>query len=127
MTIFGPVIKGLGLGKKLGFPTINLSLACAPKKLEHGVYAVTVKTPAGIFKGAMHYGPRPSIKGVPISLEIHCVGLNEDLYGENVGIKVGKYLRPIREFATQDEFKKQLGKDVKLIKSRKLILLFLNF
>lgn len=40
----GIVIKGLGLGKKFGFPhTINLELKKKPRGLRHGVYIVKVK------------------------------------------------------------------------------------
>lgn len=112
MLISGIVIKGLGLGKKFGFPTINLDPACAPKTLEHGIYAVTVKTPAGEFKGAMHFGPRPSITNAPVSLEIHCIGLNEDLYGKTVEIEVKKRLRDIKKFSSLDDLKKQIDKNI---------------
>jgi riboflavin kinase/FMN adenylyltransferase len=117
MTISGPVIKGLGIGKKLGSPTINLDPVNAPKDLKHGVYVVTVKTPVGNFLGAMHYGPRPSIPNAPISLEVYCIGLNEDLYEKTVEIEVKKRLRDIKKFANLEDLKKQIDKDIDIIRS----------
>ena len=118
MLISGPVIKGFGLGKKLGSPTINLDPTNAPKALKHGVYSVTVKTPTGEFLGAMHYGPRPSIPEAPISLEVYCIGLNENLYGKTVEIEVKKRLRDIKEFSNLGDLKKQIGKDIEEAKSK---------
>jgi len=119
LTFSGKVIKGIGLGKKLGSPTINLAPVCAPKSLKHGIYAVGVKTLAGVFKGAMHYGPRPSIKGAPISLEIHCIGLDKNLYGETVEIEVKKRLRSIKKFIDPNDLKKQISKDIDNAKTEK--------
>lgn len=118
MIISGPVIKGLGLGKKLGSPTINLDPANAPKDLEYGVYSVVVETPVGKFLGAMHFGPRPSIPNVPISLEVYCIGLNENLYGKTVEIEVKKQLRDIKKFANLEDLKKQISKDIEEAKTK---------
>lgn len=111
MKISSKVIKGLGLGTKLGFPTMNLNPACAPTQLEHGVYAVRVKTASGGFNGVMHFGERPAVKA-PISLEVHCFGLNKSLLGENIEIEIKKRLRDVKEFSSMDELKNAIEKDI---------------
>ncbi|MEK7172242.1 MAG: riboflavin kinase [Patescibacteria group bacterium] len=108
----GTVITGLGIGKKLGFPTLNLNPARAPKTLKFGVYMVKVKTPVGEFNGALHYGPRPTI-GAPISLEIYCVGLKRRLYGKRISISIEKRLRAVKKFKDAGELKRQIQKDIK--------------
>lgn len=108
----GIVITGLGRGKKLGFPTLNLNPARAPKNLKFGVYAVEVKTPVGEFGGVLHYGPRPTI-GAPASLEIYCIGLKRRLYGKKITAFIKKRLRAVKKFKNAGELKRQIKKDVK--------------
>ncbi len=113
--ILGFVIKGLGLGKKLGFPTLNLNPARAPKTLRFGVYAVQVKTPVGEFNGVLHYGPRPTI-GAPVSLEIYCIGLKRRLYGKRISVIIKKRLRAVKKFKNKTELKRQIKKDINMLK-----------
>lgn len=108
----GTVITGFGIGKKLGFPTLNLNPARAPKSLEFGVYAVQVKTPNGEFDGVLHYGPRPTI-GAPISLEIYCIGLKKNLYGKKIKVFIKRRLRAVKKFKNASELKSQIKKDIK--------------
>lgn len=110
--ISGIVIKGQGIGKKLGFPTLNLNPMRAPEKLKFGVYAVEVKTAAGDFNGVMHFGPRPTISA-PVSLEIYCIGLKKNLYGKRISILIKKRLRAVKKFKNASELKSQIKKDIK--------------
>ncbi|MBI4995070.1 riboflavin kinase [Candidatus Peregrinibacteria bacterium] len=110
--ISGAVIKGLGVGKKLGFPTLNLNPSRAPKKMKFGVYAAQVKTPVGEFNGVLHYGPRPTINA-PISLEVYCIGLKRRLYGKKIRVFIKKRLRAVKKFKNTEVLKKQIKKDVK--------------
>lgn len=110
--ISGIVIKGLGVGKKFGFPTLNLNPARAPKNLKFGVYAVEVKTLVGEFKGVLHYGPRSTI-GAPISLEIYCIGLKKNLYGKRISVLIKRRLRAVKKFKNVSELKSQIKKDIK--------------
>ncbi len=110
-TLDGLVIKGLGLGKKLGFPTLNLNPARAPKKLKFGVYAVKVGTSVGEFQGVLHCGPRSTI-GAPISLEVYCIGLKRRLYGKKIKVFIKKRLRAVKKFKSLKELKEQIQKDV---------------
>ncbi|MFA6520951.1 MAG: riboflavin kinase [Candidatus Gracilibacteria bacterium] len=114
--IFGKVLKGLGIGRKLGFPTLNLNPQLAPKKMEYGIYAVVVKVGERQFKGALHYGVRPT-GNLPSSLEVHCIGLNEDLYGQEVEIQIKKRIRDIVKFAGEVELKEAIAKDVEIARS----------
>lgn len=114
LQIFGIVIKGIGIGKKLGFPTLNLNPARAPKTLKFGVYAVEVKTSVGDFNGVLHYGPRPTI-GVPVSLEIYCMGLKKNLYGKRISVLIKRRLRAVKKFKNTGELKRQIKKDIGVI------------
>lgn len=109
--ISGTVIKGFGRGTKLHTPTLNLSPRRAPEDLAFGVYAATVETPAGVFDGVLHYGPKPSF-GEPISLEVHCFGLSKKLYGKRVSIEIKKRLRVIKKFHTEGGLRAQIAKDI---------------
>lgn len=115
LQISGKVIKGLGKGKKLGFPTLNINPRRAPKKLKFGIYAAYVKTPAGNFLGAVHYGPRPAVHA-PISFEVHCLGLKKNLYGKRITVILKKRLRAVRNFPTLAALKKQIQRDIAKVK-----------
>lgn len=117
--ISGIVIKGLGLGKKLGLPpTMNLRVLNRrgrssefPKNLKHGIYAVRVRTSVGNFNGVMHFGPRPAVKA-PLSLEVHCFGLKRKMYRRKINIEIVKKIRPVKNFKTVADLKKAIANDI---------------
>lgn len=106
----GVVVEGEKMGRRLGFPTLNLALP--PKKLlPPGVYAVRAHTPRGSFFGMANVGVRPTLGEGPLRLEVHLFGFSGDLYGEEVRVEFLKKLREERRFATLEELKSQLAKD----------------
>jgi len=120
--LIGTVVRGQGIGTKLGFPTINLKLL-APDKLvpAPGVYAVYCSWNAETWPGAMNIGFRPTFDGTVQSLEIHLL----DDPGERtphpafriphspaVTVALVEYLRPERKFASPLELKNQIAADV---------------
>jgi riboflavin kinase / FMN adenylyltransferase len=114
------VIKGEGKGKELGIPTMNLNLNDVPDDLEEGVYAVYATIDDKKYNATMHYGPRPTLKFQP-SCEVHVIDKTFDVYvahhspdtriADEVHVTVGKKLRDVRDFGTQEELKKQLMRD----------------
>jgi riboflavin kinase / FMN adenylyltransferase len=109
-SVQGIVVKGTMIGKKLGFPTINIEYDRLDIPL--GVYVSKVHTPDGIYSGAMHYGPKETMGITESSLEVFLLDFSGDLYGKSVTVDVYEKIRDTKGFDTLDELKKQLRLDV---------------
>ena len=97
----GPVIRGEGRGRALGFPTANIQVPDADKLLpREGVYAVTATLRSTTHRGVLHLGPRPTFQGSPPSVELHLFDFEGDLYGEEVRVEFCAWLREIHRFDT---------------------------
>lgn len=106
----GVVVEGERLGRRLGFPTLNLSLPPL-KVLPPGVYAVRAHTPLGSFFGMANVGTRPTLGEGELRLEVHLFGFSGDLYGEEVRVEFLKKIRDERRFASLEELRAQLSED----------------
>jgi riboflavin kinase/FMN adenylyltransferase len=112
-TILGTVKEGAHLGKKLGFPTANLS-AHSEQFPPNGVYVAEARLDGTTLRGVANLGYRPTIdsKEAERLLELHFFDLHRDIYGEDVEVRFLQYLRPERKFANLDELKAQIARDV---------------
>ena len=109
----GVVVRGDGRGSGLGFPTANLLIASSEKLLPpSGIYAVRGVLRRGTFRGALHLGPRPTFQGSPPSVELHLMGFEGDLYGEEIRVDVVQRLRDVLPFVSVESLVEQMGKDV---------------
>lgn len=109
----GKVIRGDQKGRLLGFPTINLE---GEFELAYGVYVSKATTSFGVFKGALHYGPKPVFNDTKAVMEIHLLDFSGDLYGETVQVEVIQKLREIEKFQDMEALKQQIGKDVTMVR-----------
>jgi riboflavin kinase / FMN adenylyltransferase len=97
----GPVVRGDGRGRSLGFPTANIHVPDDDKLLPmEGVYAVSATLRRGTHKGVLHLGPRPMFHGSPPSVELHLLDFDGDLYGEEIRVDFCTRLRDIHRFAS---------------------------
>jgi riboflavin kinase/FMN adenylyltransferase len=112
-TILGTVERGAQLGRKLGFPTANIS-AHSEQFPPNGVYAAEAKLNAAIMRGVVNLGVRPTVSGERPQrlLELHLFDLKEEIYGAEVEVRFGEYLRPEQKFASVDELAAQIARDV---------------
>ena len=113
--IEGRVIKGKKRGRKIGFPTCNMSLNnyVIPK---HGVYAVKINF-GNIHKdGIANVGYRPTFKGQNLLLETNIFGINKNLYNKVISVGFKKFIRPEKKFKNFEQLKKQIKIDIKQAK-----------
>jgi len=107
-TIHGTVIKGDGYGKKLGFPTVNLSTPeDNPTGLQEGIYCGVAILEGKRYPAGLVIGPNSKI-------EAHMIGYEGNAYGKEVRLEVGKFLRRYMKFETEEELIDQIKKDISL-------------
>lgn len=106
--ISGEVIHGQKEGRKLGFPTANVKLE-ANQNIEEGVYAGWAAVEGKRYKSGVMYRARTDF------LEAYILDFSQDLYGKKIEIELGKKIRDIINFESDDDLKVQIGKDVKKI------------
>ncbi len=109
----GTVIRGLGRGRTLGFPTANLTPP-PPDKLmpAEGIYAVRAWLGTGGVDGLLHLGPRPTFAGSPPAVELFLIDFEDDIYGERVVVDVLHRLREVRSFYSGDDLVAQMKRDL---------------
>jgi riboflavin kinase/FMN adenylyltransferase len=112
-TILGTVKQGEKLGRKLGFPTANLS-AHSEQFPPDGVYVAAAKVQGELYRGVANLGYRPTVSaGEPERLlELHLFDLNKDIYGEEMEVLFLRYLRPEQKFESVEALKAQIARDV---------------
>ena len=118
-TVLGTVVSGDNRGKKIGFPTANLS-AHNEQFPPNGVYFAEAKLEGVIYPGVVNLGYRPTVdtrKSERI-LEIHLFDFDHDIYGKDLEVRFIRYLRPEKKFESVDALARQIGLDVK--QARKL-------
>ena len=112
-TILGTVIEGRKLGRKLGFPTANLS-AHNEQFPPNGVYAVEIlRNGDAPLTGVANIGVRPTIAeaGGERVLEVHIFDFDQALYGEDLEIRFRHFLRSERKFPSLDALRTQIASD----------------
>jgi riboflavin kinase / FMN adenylyltransferase len=108
----GPVVHGAKRGRKLGFPTANLSVGDPDKLLPlEGIYAVYGWVDSQRIPGLLHLGPRPTFRGSPPTVELYLLDWSGDLYGREVRVEFRERIREILPFASPDALVEQMRRD----------------
>jgi len=111
-TILGTVVRGDDLGKKIGFPTANLS-AHNEQFPPNGVYVAEAKLDGGRYRGVVNLGYRPTVSSsTERILEIHLLDFDRDIYGKDLEVRFIRYLRPEKKFENVDALVRQIERDV---------------
>ncbi|OIQ99352.1 riboflavin biosynthesis protein RibF [mine drainage metagenome] len=109
-SVSGKVVHGAKRGRQLGFPTANVHMRHERPALT-GVYAVKLNG----LNGVANLGVRPTIAGLPkLSLEVHVLDFNCDLYGKHVHVEFLRKIRDEIKFESLDALKAQIAADVEV-------------
>jgi riboflavin kinase/FMN adenylyltransferase len=115
-SVLGTVVKGEGVGRRLGFPTANIDPHNEIIPL-CGVYPVHVLLLRKWYKGLVNIGYRPTLKGKERTIEVHLLDFNKNVYGKDMEIFFEKRLRSEKKFKNVENLKKQIRADIQ--KARK--------
>ncbi|HEX3420652.1 MAG TPA: bifunctional riboflavin kinase/FAD synthetase [Candidatus Udaeobacter sp.] len=117
-TILGTVVRGDDLGKKIGFPTANLS-AHSEQFPPNGVYFAEAKLDDAVYPGVVNLGYRPTVSSSKDRiLEVYLLDFDGDIYGKDLELRFICYLRPEKKFENVDALVCQIESDVQ--QARKL-------
>lgn len=109
----GVVVKGKGIGKKLGYATANIDLQSDVKIVPgNGVYLVNVVVDGEEHQGMLNIGTNPTVSsGVEKTIEVHVLDLDRDLYGKKLKLKLISFIRPEKKFENVDQLVNQIKED----------------
>lgn len=109
--ISGPVVPGEQRGRTLGFPTANLSplSGLMPRR---GVYAARATVDDTIHPAVVNLGRRPTFDGQGTTLEVHILGFDGDLYGQQITVAFVERIRDERRFEGPGALREALAHDV---------------
>lgn len=102
-----PVQHGAGLGRTLGFPTINQIFPAGYQLPRFGIYITRTQIHGKWYPSATGLGTRPTVNDDPASVtcETFIPGFSGDLYEETPLVAFYAYLAPSRKFASLEELK----------------------
>jgi riboflavin kinase/FMN adenylyltransferase len=110
--VLGLVVAGKGRGAKLlKVPTANIN----PENdllPASGIYTVWVNRGGAVFPGVANIGTCPTFDNGDLSLEVHLLDFNDDLYGQRLEVRFVDRLREERRFSSIDELAAQIRADI---------------
>jgi riboflavin kinase/FMN adenylyltransferase len=110
-SISGKVIKGIGLGRKLGVPTANVYLT-DNIPFSEGVYVALTEYKNELLRSIAYYGTAPTVSINQKRFEVHIFDFLKDIYDETLKVYLIKKIRPEKIFSSTDSLKKQIEKDI---------------
>jgi len=118
--IEGEIIHGKANGRKMGYPTANISLKDQIIKPKNGIYASRVIIDGKKYFGATNVGMNPTVNGKYLSIETNILDFDEDIYGKRVRIEFLEKIRDEKKFESLDELRKQLDLDTGFVRQKYL-------
>ena len=107
----GPVLRGAGRGRTLGFPTANLR-PDRPLILAPGVYAAWASWSGGQAAAVVNVGYRPTFGENDYWVEAYLLDFDGDLYDETLTLSFVERIRAEMKFESADALTRQVAADI---------------
>lgn len=109
--IYGTVVRGLGKGKQLGWPTMNIDWSERKMLPPQGVYSCLATMDDNTHKGMMFVGVNALNPEKKVSVEAHLFDFNKDVYGKQAILYPSHFLRSNKRFDSVDALSHQIADD----------------
>lgn len=111
--IAGSVKHGKALGRKLGFPTMNIFPAKEKMLPPNGVYICNVFSEGNEYMGIGNVGCRPTVSDDHITnIEAFLFNYEGQAYGQQIEVRLRKFVREERKFDSVEELQKRVNQDI---------------
>ena len=111
-SVTGVVVKGVGRGKTLGFPTANLQVSPGLGIPGDGIYATRAHLGEKTFMAATSIGTRPTFDEGYRTVEAFILDFDGDVYEHQVRLEFVQRLRPEEKYETVEALQRQVDEDV---------------
>ena len=113
--VSGRVVTGQGRGRKLGFPTANISSQTEVVPL-NGIYATLIEVKSRQWLSVSSVGVNPTFGDGPRTVESFIFDFASEIYGEAVKLSFVKRIRDEKKFSTVEDLIAQIHEDVEQAK-----------
>jgi riboflavin kinase/FMN adenylyltransferase len=113
--VSGRVVTGQGRGRKLGFPTANISSETEVVPL-NGIYATLIEVKSRQWLSVSSVGVNPTFGDGPRTVESFIFDFESEIYGEPVKLSFVKRIRDEKRFSTVEDLIGQIHGDVEQAK-----------
>ena len=114
--VVGSIVHGNHIGSKIGFPTLNIKLSENYVLPKFGVYKTICYVDNVPHVSITNVGVKPTLGKNEISIEVHLLNFDKDVYGDVVNLEFLDFIREEKKFSSIDELKAQIEKDVEGLK-----------
>lgn len=112
----GRVVYGKRLGRKIGFPTLNIEIPSNLLPPKTGVYVSKTKYGGALYQSITNIGSNPTVENAPVRSETHVFGFDQNIYGEEAEIQLFARVRDEKKFHSVDELRAQIAMDIAFAK-----------
>lgn len=109
--ISGEVIRGIGLGKKLGYPTANINFHERKLLPVDGVYSCQAEHNGTVYDGMMFIGKNHFDPDREKSVEVNIFDFDKEIYGDELICYPNTFIRENLKFENTDKLVEQVTKD----------------
>ena len=111
-SVSGVVEHGNAIGATIGFPTANMRLDSAKQLPACGVYSVMAMVDGLEYKALANIGTNPTVGNDYLSLEVHLLDFQGDLYDQPLTISFLSFLRKEQKFDSLSDLQYQIKQDI---------------
>lgn len=110
-SLAGEIRSGTGTGRRLVFPTLNLSTEqeLLPAR---GVYATETAVNGLTYRSATNVGMRPTFDGTKLAIESHLFDFSEELTSGPMEVRFWRRLRDEKKFSGPEALREQIQQDI---------------
>ena len=119
----GTIIGGKKLGRKIGFPTANMSYDTKYVIPKTGVYYTNVMIEGQLHKSITSVGYNPTVDGKDLSIETYILDFDREIYGVEVRLYFVDYMRDEEKYETLDGLVEQLKRDEQFAREQEISVL----